>query len=297
VPAIEENNLLRFVSKLACLIARRWQPSGRWAADDAGQIGYEDFRALPATALRAKLASDPREAARWLRAGARHGFPEAQLMLGQMLLDGAGLDRDQPAALRWFRHAAATGLPDAMNMVGRCHELGWGTPPDPALAASWYRRAAERGLDWGQYNLANLLLRGRGVPRDRRAAFEWYRRAAAAGHAKSMNLVGRFLEEGWDVTPDPVAAAEWYRRSAEAGDFRGQFNFAVGLVSRGNLGEAHTWFHAAIANGSRDFVLAAGEYLSGQAEPRLRELGQTALARCSLVLTTQLSDRDSLIGE
>jgi uncharacterized protein len=270
--------ILRIVSALRRLTGWR-QPTRRMDDVDPQVIGYEEFRAMPAKALRAKLAGDPREAARWVRAGARHGFPEAQLIIGQMLLDGFGVDRDRAAALRWFRHAAAAGSPEAMNMVGRCHELGWGVAPDPAAAAVWYRRAAERDLDWGQYNFANLLLRGSGVPRDRRAALAWYRRAAAKGHAKSMNLIGRFLEEGWDIPCDPLEAVTWYHRSAEAGDYRGQFNFAAILAGQGQIVEAQRWFRAAVACGSHDFRQAAGEYLSGRREPELREIGHAALAR------------------
>jgi TPR repeat protein len=259
---------------------------GRWIArrlrraEVAPQtITYEDLRAMPARELRAKLSDRPAEAARWIDAAARHGFPEAQLILGQILLDGSGLERDPAAAQRWFRRAADAGLAEAMNMVGRCHELGWGVARDVAIAVSWYRRAAERGLDWGQYNLANRLLRGDGVERDRRAALDWYRRAAAQGHAKSMNLVGRFLEEGWETPRDRVQALDWYRRSAECGDFRGQYNFATALMGLGQVSDAYRWFRSAIDGGSPDFLLTVGEDLAGRAEPGLRELGLLALSR------------------
>jgi uncharacterized protein len=256
-------------------------------------ITYDDFLATPAAKLRARLAGSPAEAARWIEAAARHGFPEAQLMLGQILLDGHGLDRDRAAALRWFRRAAAAGSAEAMNMVGRCHELGWGVTRDPATAASWYRRAAERGLDWGQYNLANRLLRGDGVPRDRRAAFELYRRAAAQGHAKSMNLVGRFLEEGWEMPANPAQALVWYRRSAEAGDFRGQYNLAAALVSVGRHDEARKWFRLAIDSGSPDFLLAASQHLAHREEPYLRDLARQAAARHSDAAAGQAMIPDS----
>jgi hypothetical protein len=196
-----------------------------------------------------------------------------------MMLDGNGIDRDQPTAVRWFRRAANAGSAEAMNMVGRCYELGWGVPADATAAVTWYRRAAERGLNWGQYNLANRLLRGDGAPRDRRAAWDLYCLAATRGHAKSMNLVGRFLEEGWEVPRDPLQALAWYRRSAEAGDFRGQFNFAVALVGMGRIDEAHGWFRLAIENGSPGFLETAARDLSERTQPWLQELGRLALSR------------------
>ncbi len=87
------------------------------------------------------LLSGPREETRaWIEGAARYGVTEAQLQLGQLLLD----ENDELAALRWFRRAARSS-PQAMNMVGRCLENGWGAPPDTEEAARWYRRSAEAG--------------------------------------------------------------------------------------------------------------------------------------------------------
>jgi uncharacterized protein len=275
--------MLHFVTKLWRLIsASRCRDDVRGGTGDAVMISYAELRAMPPNALRARLTKDPVNAARLIGAAARYGFPEAQLMLGQMLLDGIGLERDHLTAVRWFRRAAEGGSAEAMNMVGRCYELGWGVAADAAAAVSWYRQAARLGLDWGQYNLANRLLRGDGVARDRLAALELYRQAAAQGHAKSMNLVARFLEEGWEVPRNPVQALVWYRRSAEAGDFRGQYNFAVALVGMGRCDQAREWFRVAIENGSPGFLETAGGELSGREEPWLRDLGRMALSRLAL---------------
>jgi TPR repeat protein len=287
--------MLLFVTKIRLAMVAAWSPgrkSRRGSArrkgprheanrptDDVAIISYTELRALSPNELQGRLAKNPVEAARLISAAARYGFPEAQLMLGQMLLDGIRLDRDHPTAIRWFRRAAEAGSAEAMNMVGRCFELGWGVTADPATAASWYRKAADLGLDWGQYNLANRLLRGDGVPRDRRAALALYRQAAASGHAKSMNLIARFLEEGWEIPRDPVQALAWYRRSAEAGDFRGQYNLAVALTGMGRSDEARGWFRVAIEHGSPGFLETVGHDLSGREEPWLRNLGVLALSR------------------
>jgi uncharacterized protein len=189
----------------------------------APRVAFSKVRAMSPERLACLLSANPSEAIGWVGAAARYGLVEAQLLFGQMLLDGIGTPRNQWAAFRWFSAVAEAGWADAINMVGRCHEGGWGVEQDFPKAVQYYRKAAELGLDWGQYNLANTLLRGRGVPRDRRQALTWYLRAARLGHAKSMNLVGRFFEGGWDVPADRQTAHHWYRRSAEGGDFRGQY--------------------------------------------------------------------------
>lgn len=210
-----------------------------------------------------------------IEAAARAGLVEAQVLHGQILLDGG----QHQAALNWFRIAADAGHAPAINMLGRCCDQGWGMAPDPARAVGHYRRAAALGLDWGQYNLATALLHGLGVGRDRVAAYALFRQAAAQGHAKAMNLIGRFHEEGWDRPPDPARAARWYRRGAEAGDCRAQFNWATILAAQGRETEALVWLRRALAAGSADFVASALAALRVHPAPALRALARESPAR------------------
>ena len=169
------------------------------------QIAFQILRDMPKDELAVRLSGPPEEAAASIASAARFGLVEAQLLFGQVLLDGRGTPRDPAAAVLWFGAAASAGSAEAMNMLGRCHEMGWGVRSDCAVAAVWYARAADHGLDWAQYNLANLTLRGRGVAQDRRKALSLYLSAARSGHAKSMNMIGRYCEEGWEVVRDTAA--------------------------------------------------------------------------------------------
>ncbi len=231
--------------------------------------------------LHGALAADPRRAARLILAVAGQGVVDAQLLLGQILLDGRGIQADPALARRWFEIAAAGGHAMAHNMLGRCLEHGRGGPADLTQAARRYRLAAEAGLDWGLYNLANLLATGRGVPRDPVRAFQLYRRAADLGHAKSMNLVGRFYEDGLVVERDPPLAHDWYRRSAEAGDFRGQFSHAAVLAERGEVAAALIWLRRALAGGNLNFLRFARSALLQAEQPALRQLAPSYFARAA----------------
>ncbi len=222
--------------------------------------------------LTGQLADDPRQTARLIVAGARDGDLEAQALLGQILLDGHGIEQDERLALAWFGIAAERGHAMARNMLGRCLEHGWGCPQDEAGAARHYAQAAGQKLDWAMYNLANLLATGRGVPRDDARALALYQRAAALGHAKSMNLVGRFHEEGRAVPRDLDLAHQWYRRSAEAGDFRGQISHATVLAERGDLAGARVWLERALEGGNLNFLRVAREQLAASLPPSLNEL-------------------------
>ncbi|MFT3976973.1 MAG: tetratricopeptide repeat protein [Sphingomonas bacterium] len=233
-----------------------------------------DLRALnelDGEALKAALSGPPEKVAAVLRAAAEGGAVEAQLRLGQMLLDGHGLAPSPADALRWFGVAARAGHPMGMNMVGRCLEHGWGTQADKTRAAEWYRAAADRGLDWGMYNLATLLSLGEGVERDLPQALEWFRKAAASGHVKSINMIGSFYEDGWAVQPDRAEAARHYARAAEGGDFRGQFNHARLLIEDGRIEDALPWLRRLPETATGRFMAQVRDWLKRQPDQRLRD--------------------------
>jgi TPR repeat protein len=224
--------------------------------------------------LSAMLTESPARAAQAILLAAGEGEVEAQALLGQILLDGQGIAKDQPLALRWFGIAAGRGHLMARNMLGRCHEHGWGCAADAGVAAQHYRVAAQAGLDWAMYNLANLLATGRGVAVDQPQALALYRQAAESGHAKSMNLLGRYLEEGRHCRADPAAAFDWYRRSAQAGDFRGQFSYASVLAERSQIEEASGWYRKAMFGGHAAFLGVAAQTLESAAHTAIQALAQ-----------------------
>ncbi|MGI6245637.1 MAG: tetratricopeptide repeat protein [Pseudochelatococcus sp.] len=241
---------------------------------------------------------DPADAARRLLAAAERGFPDAQLVLAQLYLDGHGVAADPAAAFRWFSRAADHGRSEAVNMVGRCHELGWGVPADPAMAAQWYRRAARMGHAWAQFNLAGLLLDGQGVPQDARGALSLYVRAARRGHAKAMTMIGRFQEEGWERRPDRAAAFRWYRRGADGGDFRGHFNLGRLLMQQGQTAEAIGRLERAVEAATPVFCRdVAGGFLR-HPEEAVRVLGRRCLARaCETRAAADIERYASLLAQ
>ena len=201
------------------------------------------------------------EALSLLRGWADAGSAEAQLVLGQMLLDGRGAEPAPVSAFSWFLKAARAGHPMAMNMVGRCYENGWGVAEDQETAASWFRSAALKGLDWGMYNYATALALGRGCAEDRQAAFDWLTRAVALGHAKSMNVLGGFYEDGWTVAKNPRQARALYEQAAQAGDFRGWFNLARFQIAEGRADDARRSLKTAIGGTTPAFKTSMDRYL------------------------------------
>jgi TPR repeat protein len=237
----------------------------------------EEFSTLTPEEIAACLSGTPEQRAAFLRQLAEAGDTEAQALLGQLLLDGNGVAKDEAAALAWFTRAAARHHLMAINMLGRCYDLGWGTAPDKARAAVCYKVAAERGLDWGMYNYATLLALGHGVAEDKAEALTWFRKAAAMGNAKAINFVGSFHEDGWVVPRDLKAAAYCYARAAQGGDFRGAFNHARMLGDAGKIEEAIRWLRRAGETATPAFVAKAGLWLATANIPAFRRRGLQAL--------------------
>ena len=240
-------------------------------------VTARDLNRLDAAGFAAILAGPREHAIPWVAAAADLGVVDAQAVYGQWLLDGDGVPRDAASALAWFKRAAQTGHAMSMNMVGRCYENGWGVSPQADVAAYWFRLAAEAGLDWGMYNYATSLALGRGVAEDKAAAFALLQRARALGHIKSINLIGGFYEEGWVVAQDAQAALTCYAQAAAGGDFRGQFNYARGLIALGDVSGALAWLTRVPETATAAFMIKLLAYLEASPHDAVRTLGQSLI--------------------
>jgi len=227
---------------------------------------------VPHDDVAAIMAGPPEAARAWLLGHARQGLAEAQAMVAQMMLDGAGGAVEPTQALDWFLKAAAQGHPMALNMVGRCYENGWGASVNLVVAAQWYRQAADGGSEWGMYNYATRLMLGEGAAVDRAGALAWFRRAADLGHAKSINVLGGFYEDGWEVAQDFAMARDCYARAAAGGDFRGQFNLGRVLAAEGDIAGALTLFEQATTTATPAFKAKMVAFLRGAPIAAYRDL-------------------------
>ncbi len=234
--------------------------------------------------LRDMLVRNPSDAARWTETAANAGLAAAQVVWGQLLLDGRHAARDAKAAFGWFLKAAEQGDIEARNMIGRCYEQGWGVAVDFKQATKSFEIAAQSGHAWGQVNLAQMLMRA-GDPADRARCFALFKAAAEGGtdkvNLKAMNSLARFLEEGWAGTRDPVGAAFWYLKAAKLGDHWAQYNLATILFRQGDHEAAENLIRNAVSISDNGFRRRIAPLLLERPEPTLRQLGLDALARCA----------------
>lgn len=100
-------------------------------------------------------AEQDSEAVKWYRQAAEQGSAEGQYGLGQMYLNGEGVERDYEQGISWITKAAENGLTAAMRTLALNYERGSiGLPQDTEKMRFWLRRLAEHGDHWAKQRLA-----------------------------------------------------------------------------------------------------------------------------------------------
>ncbi len=116
-----------------------------------------------------------------VRKKAEEGDAKAQVILGNMYLDGRGVEADGERAAQWFLKAAEQGNAEAQAALGGMYLFGMGVEKDVKQAFRWTSKAAERGDADSQCALGRMYALGIGVAKDKNKAIEWYRKAAEQG--------------------------------------------------------------------------------------------------------------------
>ncbi|MCL4762667.1 MAG: sel1 repeat family protein [Burkholderiales bacterium] len=136
-------------------------------------------------------AGDVEAAVPLLERAGRNWYPDADVLLGQLYLDGQGIERDPRRAADVLERAASP---------------------------NWMRALHKRGHPEAQHALATLHASGDVGDIDLRAAFRLHLAAARAGHAGSQLALARMYAAGEGVRSDPAEAYRWARIAAMSGD-------------------------------------------------------------------------------
>ncbi len=147
---------------------------------------------------------------------ASEGSPEAQLLLGALLDDGALVVKNEEKAFHWFKSASAKtfNYPAANFFTGRGYLLGRGITQDLKLAKFYLKRAAKSGYPPAQQLLGLEYLNGENFPIDLYAARKLLERAANKNGAASAFYVAKMFENGLGGDKDFEKAKHFYTLSA-----------------------------------------------------------------------------------
>lgn len=161
-------------------------PAGLLSAADARSADSAP-KLLSTVGPKSETWSDVRE----LEAAAAKGNPRAEAALGELLLRGDGLPRDDSRALALLEKSARAGHGPAAFRLGFLLSRGEnGAARDPARAIAYFRAAAAAGEPEAFFNLGAAHANGRGVKRDYAEALAWLtvakRRGADNGTEASL---------------------------------------------------------------------------------------------------------------
>ncbi len=109
-----------------------------------------------------------------LQQAAAKGNPRAEAQLGEMLLRGEGIARDEKRAVELLEKAARSGQSSAAFRMGMLLGHGEaGVVKDPERALAYFRAAAAGGEKEAFFNIGAAYASARGVKRDYGEALGW----------------------------------------------------------------------------------------------------------------------------
>jgi TPR repeat protein len=146
-----------------------------------------------------------------LEQAAAKGIPKAEAQLGELLLRGDGLARNDVRAVTLLEKAARAGNSTAAFRVGMLLAQGEnGVAKDPERALAYFRAAAAGGEAEAFFNIGAAYASGRGVKRSYAEALGWLIVARQKG---TDAAVENALRAQIKSRPDWIATGE--RRAAE----------------------------------------------------------------------------------
>lgn len=169
-----------------------------------------------------RLPPNYTEAVRWYRAAADEGNAFAQFRLGEMYMNGLGVEYDPALSFHWYYLAAEQGEVRAQAQLGFLYSTGIGVSQSLTEAVRWYSAAANQGSSLAQFSLGRMYQTGSGVPQNYSAALRLYLAAAVQGNPAAQTNLGVMYSEGQGVLQDYVSAHMWYN-----------------LASANSIGETH----------------------------------------------------------
>ncbi|HVJ41488.1 MAG TPA: tetratricopeptide repeat protein [Dongiaceae bacterium] len=138
---------------------------------------------------------------------ADQGVPAAQAALGQMYLQGLGVQQDYATAAKWLTPAATHGNAAAQAQLSTLYLLGLGVAKDEKQSAYWTKRAADHGVKHSQVELAAMYYKGVGVPQDLAQAYFYADIAARANDPSQIMSADSHLPVDPSLTKDMQDAA------------------------------------------------------------------------------------------
>lgn len=123
--------------------------------------------------------------------------PSAQFRLGQIFLNGEGLEKNEVEALRWLQKSAESNNADAVAMIGIMHFHGDGVPANKEKAIEYYKRAIKLGSNRGMASFSTLLLNNKNRTKDDvETAHRLLKTAVSNNSPAAKFIMSRYYDQG-----------------------------------------------------------------------------------------------------
>jgi len=189
--------------------AKQGDPEAEWEVADRYGDGVADKKG------RILVSRSSRNATKWFRKSAEHGFAPAQNNLGILLSARNAGRKNIDEALSWFQKAFNGGVTmSANNMAITYRENG-----NFRKAVHWFRESVESGHDDARVQLGIHYYWGKGVKKDPVAAVRCFRRAirgkniCEAGRDDAFFYLGIAYCEGNGVKRSVATARRLFQRA------------------------------------------------------------------------------------
>ena len=149
---------------------------------------------------------------------ANGGITVAKYKLGNMLLNGDGVEKDIPKAIEWLKQAAAEENEFAEYALGRLYLKGEEIEKDTVAAEEYLLKAAKHGNKYAAYLLGKEYLRGENFPKDVEKAIDYLKHFAGKDFGFAEYTLGKIYLFGLGVEKDLPLAMEYLRSAAAKGN-------------------------------------------------------------------------------
>ncbi|XP_065832511.1 protein sel-1 homolog 1-like isoform X3 [Oscarella lobularis] len=142
----------------------------------------------------------------------------AYAFLGKLHSEGApNVEQNDEKAFQYFRRAATEGNVVGLCGLGQMYLQGRGVQQDVRLAVEYLAKSAEQGWPEAQVQLGILFYSGQGVSKDYRRALKHFNLASQSGNLVAFYNLAQMHAEGAGTVRACSIAVELYKNVAERG--------------------------------------------------------------------------------
>lgn len=165
-----------------------------------------------------RYSKDYKKAFYWSEKAALHGNVDAQFCLGNIYLNGYGVNSNLAKAEYWLDKAASGGHRIAQNDLAMIYKKKALTDASCVRIMNLLLSSAKQEYDLAYLNIGNMYATGICVAKNIKSAIPWWEKAAGAHNGiASYNLFVAY-SNGDEVVPNPEMAVFYLRQACKNGN-------------------------------------------------------------------------------